>query len=170
MKRFIIDIMLEVATKMDVLADPTLTNKHKNNILESMCFLFIYQKLANNQRFYLSDISEYFEFSEIERFVFDISSCWISQFGIIYDDTWVINLLELDHTQYTLTYKRNDIGSSYIEIPTLTNDTPITIREHKISIDPSLKHIIKPPKPTLAKAKNKFRPRKKPNNSDLDFE
>lgn len=176
MKKLIIEMMLDFANDYDTRILNDLTQPNKIKVLNTMIFLSIYQKFAQNYRYEPEKIQEYFEFDELEFYIFNAACAWLKKFRIIDDEyDWIIELLPVDSSYiYTIMIDRNDIGNSTIEFFTLPDGTPLASSERTFSFKPKATQAaffeaIKPKSTVPAKPKSKNRIIKK-NSRDHDFD
>lgn len=175
MKKLIIEMMLDFANDYDTRILKDLNQRNKIQVLNTMVYIAIYQKFAQNHRYEPEKIQEYFEFDNYEFYCFNVSCFWLKKFKIIDDEhEWIIELLPVDKTYiYTITIDRNDIGNSILEIFTLADNTALSCSERSFTFKPRqipdlLEDSTKPKSTILAKSKGRNRIIKK--NSDLDFD
>lgn len=174
MKKLIIEMMLNFANDYDHRILNDLTQPNKIKVLNTMIFLSIYQKFAQNYRYEPEKIQEYFEFDELEFYIFNAACAWLKKFRIIDDEyDWIIELLPVDSSYiYTIMIDRNDIGNSTIEFFTLPDGTPLASSERTFTFKPKKNPApffepIKLPVPAKPKSRNKII---KKNSRESDFE
>lgn len=175
-KYLIIDLILDycMANYPRIIFD--IPKKDQIRLLNTMVYIAIFQKMANNHRYQPERIIEYFEFDEYETYLFNVSCSRLKRFGII--DTeyeWIEELLLVNRSFiYTIVVDRNDIGNSTIEIYQLADGAPLESSERSMTFIPKkipdpLAQPVKPKTTTAVKAKPKNRIIKK-NGRDRDFD
>ncbi len=176
MKKLIIELMLDFANDYDHRILNDLTQPNKIMVLNTMVFLSIYQKFAQNYRYDPETIQEYFNFDEYEFYVFNASCSWLKKFKIIDDEfDWIMELLPVDSSYiYTIMIDRNDIGNSTIEFFTLQDGVPLSSSERTFTFKPKQSPApffepIKPKSTLPARPKSKNRIIKK-NSREPDFD
>lgn len=175
-KDFIIDLMLSFSNYYNPRMIFDIPKPDQIRLLNTMVYLAIYQKMANNHRYDIAKIVEYFEFDEYETYLLNLSCSRLKRFGIIDDEyMWIEELLPVDKSYiYTITYDRNDIGNSTIEFYQLPDGTPLASSERSMTFIPKkipdpLAQSVKPKTTTAVKAKPKSKIIKK-NGRDRDFD
>ncbi len=157
-KYYIIDLMLNLANECGILEDIDQFNKIR--VLNSMVYLAIFQKYANNHRYDLDSIAEYFEFNDYETYLLSASCSRLKRFGVIdFEGGFIRELLPIDKTYiYTIVMNRNDIAASTIEIYQLSNGAPLESSERSITVIPkklptSINEPVKPKATTKPKGR-----------------
>ena len=145
-------------------------------VLNTMVYISIYQKFAQNHVYDPEKIREYFEFDDYEFYVFNASCSWLKKFKIIDgEQELIIELMPIDKTYiYTIVIDRNDIGNSIIEVFTLKDNTALSSSERSFTFKPKqiteiLEESVKPKLTTLLKPNGKNKIIKK-KTDDLDFD
>lgn len=137
-KHYIIDLMLSFSNDYAPRMLCEIPKPDQIRLLNTMVYLAIYQKLANNHCYDVDRIVEYFEFDEYETYLLKVSCCRLRKFGLIDEEyEWIQELLPIDKPFiYTVVYDRNDIGNSTIEIYQLPNGSPLASSERSMTFMP----------------------------------
>lgn len=175
-KDFIIDLMLSSSNYYNPRMIFDIPKPDQIRLLNTLVYLAIYQKMANNHRYDIAKIVEYFEFDEYETYLLNLSCSRLKRFGLI--DTeygWIEELLPVDKSYiYTIVVDRNDIGNSTIEFYQLPDGTPLASSERSMTFIPKkipdpLAQSVKPKTTTAVKKKLRSRVIKKSNiNNGFD--